>query len=161
LKIPPPYQPPLSAVVREILHVSATPLFARALVTIVALLVVGAPVALSTSGSTKPMPPPPSPLEPAVPLLEASVDAGVPWFASIILGKFPKAPGPNQKREGQCDPRRSEVVINGGCWVETTHTLPCPEGVQFEHEGRCYLPVGPTVRPPTTGDLPPLSIADP
>lgn len=160
MKIPPPYQPPLSAVVREILHVSATPFFARALVTIAALVVVGAPVALSTSGSTQPLPPPPSPLDPTVPLLEASIDAGVPGFASILLGRLPK-PGPNQKRAGECDPGRSQVELNGGCWVETTHPLPCPDGKQWEHEGRCYLPVGPTVRPPTTGDLPPLSIADP
>lgn len=157
MKIPPPlFRPMAQSMAREVLHLSVT----RWLATVLVLLALGAPVALNSSGSVAVPQTPPSPLEPAVPLLEASVDAGVPGFASIILGKLPK-PGPNQRKAGECDPGRSQVAINGGCWVETTHPLPCPEGKQWEHEGRCYLPVGPTVRPPSAGDTSPLSIADP
>ena len=59
-----------------------------------------------------------------------------------VLGVIPE-PGPNQVRAGKCNAKRSEVAINGGCWVRTEHPRPCPEGYQWEHEkdGRCYLPV--------------------
>lgn len=153
-KIPPPLLRPMAEVMaREVLHLSVT----RWLATVLVALIVGAPLALSGSG---PSPAAPGLLEPPVPLLEATSDAGVPGFASIVLGRLPK-PGPNQKRAGQCDAGRAQQEINGGCWVKTETPTPCPEGKQWEHEGRCYLPVGPTVRPPSAGEPPPLSIADP
>lgn len=157
MKIPPPLFKPMAQVMaREVLHLSVTRWLATALIG----LAVGAPLALNGTGSSQPAPAPPSPLGPMVPLLEASVDAGVPAFASFVLGRLPR-PGPNQRLEGDCEPRRSQVAINGGCWVQTNHPLPCPEGVQWEHDGRCYLPVGPTVRPPSAGEPSPLTIADP
>lgn len=156
-KIPPPLLRPMAEVMaREVLHLSVT----RWLATVLVALVVGAPFALREPWGTPPLPVPPSPMEPTVPLLEAAVDAGVPSFASLVMGRLPR-PGPNQKRAGQCDPGRAQQEINGGCWVQTTTPTPCPEGKQWEHEGRCYLPVGPTVPPPSAGEPPPLSIADP
>lgn len=77
-----------------------------------------------------------------------------------VRNNIPQEPGPNQKRAGSCKPERSEVEINGGCWVQTTHPLPCPAGVQWEHEGRCWLPVAPAARAPTSGGSLPVTIAE-
>lgn len=77
-----------------------------------------------------------------------------------VRSDIPEKPGPNQKRAGNCDPQRSEVEIKGGCWVKTEHPLPCPIGVQWEHEGRCWLPVAPAARGPTSGGSLPVSIAE-
>jgi hypothetical protein len=137
--------------VREVFHLSVTRTLAHWLATALLGAVVVAPVALHTSGAPTPEPAPPAPLGPSVPLLEASADAGVPVFARVVLGTLP-SPGPNQKRAGECDAGRSQVELNGGCWVQTTHPPPCPLGKQWEHEGRCWLPVGPTVRPPSAGE---------
>jgi hypothetical protein len=68
------------------------------------------------------------------------------------------SPGPNQKTE--CDSERSEVRLNGGCWVKTEKPPPCPPGKQWEHEGRCWLPVAPAARVPTSGGSLPVSIAE-
>jgi len=156
MKIPPPFAPVAKAAVREVLHVSVT----RWLATAIICLVLGAPLAVHSPGPVAPEPTLPSPLEPAVPLLEASTDAGLPFLASVVMGSLPK-PGPNQKREGDCDPGKAQVAINGGCWVQTTTPPPCPDGKQWQHEGRCWLPVGPTVRPPTAGEPRPFTFADP
>jgi hypothetical protein len=78
-----------------------------------------------------------------------------------VRSGIPDKPGPNQKRAGSCDPQRSEVEINGGCWVKTEHPLPCPIGVQWEHEGRCWLPVAPAAQLPSSGGSFPVNIADP
>lgn len=77
-----------------------------------------------------------------------------------LQASIPEKPGPNQKRAGSCKPERSEMEINGGCWVQTTHPLPCPEGVQWEHQGRCWLPVAPAARLPSSGGSLPVSIAE-
>jgi hypothetical protein len=71
-------------------------------------------------------------------------------LAMVIPGEIPDKPGPNQKRK--CNPKRSEVEINGGCWVKTDHPLPCPEGEQWEHKKRCWLPVAYAAEPPTSGE---------
>lgn len=106
-------------------------------------------------------PPLPIPLEAPVPLLESTptADAGA-FVARSVPGKLP-APGPNQRRAGQCDPEQSQVEVNGGCWVQTTHPPPCPMGKQWEHEGRCWLPVGHAKPIPRSGDPRPLGVAEP
>jgi len=77
-----------------------------------------------------------------------------------VRSGIPDQPGPNQKRAGSCDPGRAEVEINGGCWVETKTPPPCPLGKQWEHEGRCWLPVAPAARAPTSGGSLPVTIAE-
>lgn len=91
----------------------------------------------------------------------------VPYLSSTPEGHgkstltgLPK-PGPNQRRAGDCDPDRAQVEINGGCWVKTETKPPCPEGKQWEHEGRCWLPVAPAAPVPTTGGAFPVTVADP
>lgn len=39
-----------------------------------------------------------------------------------------------------CKPKKGEVEINGGCWVELEKRPPCYED-QAEHQGKCYLPI--------------------
>lgn len=90
-------------------------------------------------------------LEPA-PSLEWTTDAGnVMGFAwRSVPGKLPP-PGPSQKRAGQCETRAAQVAIEGGCWVETKTRPPCPMGFQWEHEGKCWLPVAKAAPVPTSG----------
>lgn len=88
--------------------------------------------------------------DPQVPTLESTTDARAVALQAV-LGGLPR-PGPNQKRSGQCKPERSEVELNGGCWVQTNHPLPCPEGYQWEHEGRCWLPVAHAKPVPQAGE---------
>ena len=63
--------------------------------------------------------------------LKESEDGGVPTIAH----PFPSKPFKGQKRP-PCSPR-SEVEINGGCWVPHKLTAPCPEDL-FEYQGQCY-----------------------
>jgi hypothetical protein len=97
--------------------------------------------------------------------VEPSLEAPVPlqkWTTAdagtLVLGAIP-SPGPNQKRK--CDPDRAEQEINGGCWVETTTPPPCPRGKQWEHEGRCWLPVAEAKPVPTSGGSSSPGVADP
>jgi hypothetical protein len=102
----------------------------------------------------------PAPLPvPQVPLL-SSTPAALPMLAMALPGKLPP-PGPNQLRAGQCDPERAQVEINNGCWVRTETPPPCPKGKQWEHEGRCWLPVAEAKPVPTTGEPRTAGIADP
>lgn len=146
--------------IREFFHVSASPRVATGVFALLTLIVSAYPIAAHSPGATDAGPALPSPLEPAVPLQEATTDGGMPAVASIVLGRLPK-PGPNQKRTGQCDPERSQVEMSGGCWVKTEHPLPCPEGKQWEHEGRCWLPVAHAAQTPTSGDVYPVNLANP
>lgn len=148
------------SVVREILHLSVTPRMGGWLAALLVAFAAGYPIAAHSPGATDAGPVLPSPLEPAVPLQEATTDGGMPAVASIVLGRLPK-PGPNQKRTGQCDPERSQVEMSGGCWVKTEHPLPCPEGKQWEHEGRCWLPVAHASQTPTSGEVYPVNLANP
>jgi hypothetical protein len=56
----------------------------------------------------------------------------------------------NRQQAAPCAPPPSgEVEINGACWVHLNKSLPC--GNQFyEHDGKCYVPVRETPRPPTS-----------
>ncbi|MBM7117784.1 hypothetical protein [Archangium primigenium] len=40
--------------------------------------------------------------------------------------------------------------INGGCWSRMERRPPC--GQFYEHQGRCYVPVRESPRPPTSVD---------
>lgn len=152
----------LAARAREFFRLSgsASPWLARAIVWLLCACVVGLPLAAHSPGTVVAGPVLPSPLEPPVPLQEATTDGGVPAVASIIFGRLPK-PGPNQKRSGQCIAARAQVEINGGCWIKTETPLPCPDGYQWEHEGRCWLPVAHAAQTPTSGDVYPVNLANP
>ena len=47
-------------------------------------------------------------------------------------------------------PPGGQVEINGGCWFVVMAKPPC--GQLYEHEGRCYVPVRETPKPPTAVD---------
>lgn len=84
----------------------------------------------------------------------SNTPAALPFdLGRAMIGTLPK-PADNQKKEGECVPG-IEVVINGGCWMATDKTPPCPEPkggwVFYAHEGKCYVPVGHTARPATSG----------
>jgi hypothetical protein len=60
-----------------------------------------------------------------------------------IAYPLPSKPFRDQARP-PCKPGRSgksEVEINGGCWVELARRPPCEED-DAEYQGKCYLPVG-------------------
>jgi hypothetical protein len=94
----------------------------------------------------------------SVPQLESTTD-GTPRHSYARIGALP-SPGPNQKRAGSCNPKAAQVEINDGCWVKTEQMPPCPEGFQWEHEGRCWLPVAHARPIPTTGDVLPVTVAE-
>jgi hypothetical protein len=97
---------------------------------------------------------------PQVPMLETTPAAALPALAAIIPGGLP-TPGPNQKRSGTCDPERAQIELSGGCWVATDTPPPCPRGKQWEHEGRCWLPVAEAKPVPTSGEPHRAGVADP
>ena len=68
-----------------------------------------------------------------------------------IAYPLPQKPFSNQAKP-PCKSRRSEVVINGGCWIALEHRPPCDEDVA-EYQGKCYLPVSSERRSPEA--LPP------
>lgn len=105
--------------------------------------------------------PAPNHARPAVPLMESTTDAAPRALGSTPLpDDFPN-PNPLQKQKGQCDPEASEVEINGGCWIQTTHSLPCPKNKQWEYDKKCWRPVFRAARPPTTGEPQNTPIATP
>ncbi|MFE8599838.1 hypothetical protein [Archangium violaceum] len=65
--------------------------------------------------------------------VSGAVDTG-----GIIGRDMPKQPFPGQKR-APCTPR-SQVELNGVCWIEMAAKAPCPEDV-VEHGAKCYVPV--------------------
>lgn len=91
-------------------------------------------------------------LEPA-PSLEWTTDAGnvIPFIGRALLQEIPKEPFPTQRRAGQCDDAASQEEINGGCWVQTKKKPPCPMGIQWEHDGKCWLPALRAAPTPTSG----------
>jgi hypothetical protein len=126
-----------------------------------AALWVATMVGLMVTPNPRPQRPPSTPLEVPVPLLESTpalTDGGIPL--RLVLASIPP-PGPNQLRAGQCDPDRAQKELNGGCWVKTETPPPCPRGKQWEHEGRCWLPVAPAKPVPTSGEARPLGVAGP
>ncbi len=95
-----------------------------------------------------------------VPPLDFTTDAGraASQVQRAVFGSLP-GPGPNQKRAGECLADAAQVEINGGCWVETKMKPPCPVKYQWEHEGKCWLPVAHAAPVPTSGGSYPANIA--
>lgn len=143
---PPPREFVLSLIVRD-LRVRV-PRWVGLIVLTLALPT-GLWAALGDSRSIPPLGPIPTP-GPQVPLLTAT-PAVLPVLAMALPGKLPP-PGPNQLRAGKCDKRAAAVEVNGGCWLKTETPPPCPEGIQWEHEGRCWLPLAAAKPMPTTGE---------
>lgn len=129
------------------------------LVVLALLVPSGLWMGLGDSRSLPPSAPTPIPA-PQVPLQESTPTGALPTLAAILPGKLP-SPGPNQKRSGTCDPERAQVELSGGCWVETKTRPPCPRGKQWEHDGRCWLPVADAKPVPTTGEPRPFPVAGP
>jgi hypothetical protein len=119
------------------------------LVVLALLIPSGAWMALGDSRGAPPTGPLPVPV-PQVPLL-SSTPSQLPALAMVLPGSLPP-PGPNQLRSGKCDKRAAHVERSGGCWVKTETPPPCPVGIQWEHEGRCWLPVAEAKPMPTTGE---------
>ncbi|MCY1078145.1 hypothetical protein [Archangium lansingense] len=64
---------------------------------------------------------------------------------STITYPLPAKPFRNQAKT-PCMPRKGEVEINGGCWIELAKRPPCYED-QAEHQGKCYMPVAERPKP--------------
>jgi len=152
---PPPRQLALSLLI-ERLHLKVP--HGWGLVVLAVLVPSGVWVGLGDSRGLPPLAPVPAPV-PQVPLL-SSTPAALPVLAMVLPGTLPP-PGPNQLRAGQCDKRAAAVEVNGGCWLKTETPPPCPEGIQWEHAGRCWLPLAAAKPVPTTGEPRPAPIAAP
>ncbi|HYO71809.1 MAG TPA: hypothetical protein VEU33_37605, partial [Archangium sp.] len=61
---------------------------------------------------------------------------------------YPLPPGPfKDQAKAPCNPRKGQVELNGGCWVELAKNPPCYED-QAEYQGKCYLPVSARAQKP-------------
>ncbi|HZI04710.1 MAG TPA: hypothetical protein VEZ71_11840 [Archangium sp.] len=77
---------------------------------------------------------------------DMSLVNGSDTVPDAIAFPMPDKPYSNQAKP-PCKPRRGEVEINGGCWVELTKRPPCEDTV--EYKGKCYAVVGErSPRPP-------------
>jgi hypothetical protein len=103
------------------------------------------------SSGTRPMSSPTPP--PSTSGIGELADAGSPAFFLIdgevqgptgIAYPVPDKPYPNQVRP-PC--RKSQVAINGGCWVALEQRPPCDEA-HAEYQGKCYMPLMKAPRPP-------------
>jgi hypothetical protein len=65
---------------------------------------------------------------------------------AVIAYPLPAKPFSDQAK-APCLPRKGEVEINGGCWVELAKRPPCYDD-QAEYQGKCYLPVATRSRKP-------------
>ncbi|QSQ27600.1 serine/threonine protein kinase [Pyxidicoccus parkwayensis] len=74
-----------------------------------------------------------------------------PFAWSSIAVEVPPKPFPGQRRpdaNGRCP--RSQVPINGGCWIKLTLDLKgCGEDT-YLYKGACYTPAFPLAHPPTS-----------
>jgi serine/threonine-protein kinase len=90
--------------------------------------------------------------------LTAPVSRSQPPSAwSAISVDLPPRPLPGQRRPdatGRC-PRRSEVLINGGCWKRLAVDLKDCDKDDFVYKGACYSPAFPPERPPTSSPAEP------
>jgi hypothetical protein len=73
------------------------------------------------------------------------VDAGDEGAAGITY-PLPAKPFIDQAK-APCRPKRHEVEINGGCWLELALRPPCGEDYA-EYQGKCYAPVAARSRKP-------------
>jgi hypothetical protein len=153
---PPPQRQLLLSLFIERLHLKV-PQWVGLVILLVALPT-GLWAGLGDSRSPPPLAPLPAPV-PQVPLL-ASTPAVLSVLAMVLPGTLPP-PGPNQLRAGKCDKRAAQVELSGGCWVQTTTPPPCPDGIQWLHEKRCWLPVAEAKPVPTTGEPRTATVAGP
>ncbi len=74
------------------------------------------------------------------------------WHEKLAQEPLPE-PQPGQLRpdaKGQC-PRKVQTALNKGCWVETSLVREgCAELNGQMYKGRCYVPIIPPGRPPTS-----------
>ena len=142
----------------ETLKLVATPRMARwlAVVVLAVLIPSGAETLLRPRMAPAARGPVPLP----VPIQEWTMEAAAWPVVEVLFGTIPP-PGPNQKHAGKCNPKASQVELNGGCWVKTDHPKPCPEGFQWENEedGKCYLPVAEAKPLPRAGEPAVVNIA--
>jgi hypothetical protein len=61
---------------------------------------------------------------------------------------MPDKPVAGQKKP-PCNPKRAEVELRGGCWMEIARRPPCSEGAA-EYQDKCYIGGGAVIRPPTS-----------
>jgi hypothetical protein len=81
-------------------------------------------------------------------VLAAAEQAPVYSVPNSVLGQsLLKKPVPGQ-RKAPCETPRQRVII-GFCWWKLDEKAPCGKG-EYEHEGRCYLPVVEHGRQPTS-----------
>ena len=73
------------------------------------------------------------------------VDTGDEGPAGIAY-PLPAKPFSDQAK-APCKPNRSEVEINGGCWLALEKRPPCGEDFA-EYQGKCYVPVSARSRKP-------------
>jgi hypothetical protein len=152
----PPRQEPLTIALKGLRVVIPT----AALVLLALVLAPGLAYLVLPGGASQALEKGPVPLlVPPVPLL-SSAPMTLPVLAMVLPGKLPP-PGPNQLRAGKCNAKGAEVELSGGCWLQTTTPPPCPEGIQWEHEGKCWRPVAEAKPVPTTGEPRSAGVAGP
>jgi serine/threonine-protein kinase len=86
-----------------------------------------------------------------------SVTNSAMW--SMIALQLPPQPFPGQIRpdsKGRC-PRRSQIPINGGCWVKILVDKTVCEEDGYVYKGDCYLPAFPPAREPVSSPAEPAS----
>lgn len=67
---------------------------------------------------------------------------------TLRAGKVIPATPPDGAKTPPCTPR-TEVRINGACWVPHAEQPPCPSGT-YEHGGKCYVKVAEVPKPRNT-----------
>lgn len=80
--------------------------------------------------------------ESPAPKLVDTVEVG----PAVIAYPLPAKPFSDQAK-APCLPKKGEVEISGGCWVELAKRPPCYDD-QAEYRGKCYLPVSARSRKP-------------
>ncbi len=65
---------------------------------------------------------------------------------AVISYPLPAKPFSDQAK-APCKLNRSEVELNGGCWLELAKRPPCGEDFA-EYQGKCYVPVSARSRKP-------------
>ena len=65
---------------------------------------------------------------------------------AVIAYPLPAKPFSDQAK-APCLPRKGELEINGGCWLELAKRPPCYED-HAEYQGKCYVPVAARSRKP-------------
>jgi serine/threonine-protein kinase len=74
-----------------------------------------------------------------------------PSAGLTIAADMPSTPLPGQPRpdaSGRC-PRRSQVAINGGCWLQLAADVKDCDEDGYVYKGACYIPAFPPPRPAT------------